>query len=365
MAWLIIGLWLLGCPREATPPLVSKGARAQGGVSLGLFASEPDYNYEKLLNEIVMHHAQRVQLVVPFYLDNVTSHDMQLLAGHSPSQKNIERTLQQAQGLGLEIQILPILRLKNRSANQWRGVLSPAEGSERFFDAYERVLTPLAKLAGQYNVKSFVVGSELLSLEHERALWARLIAGVRTVYSGQLLYAANWDQIRGPDFWDLLDGVGVSAYFEFELPQNGPRIPSIKKQWGVVVQELHRIKAMTGKPVVLTEVGYPSQVSAAEMPWNETAHNDIDLKLQADLYAGFCLAMQASPEVIQEFFFWNWFGWGGPEDDSYTPRHKPAARIMSDCLKVFPPHGAQISARNRPQDTLSPPETSTSRALGR
>ena len=275
----MVGLMLSGCPRVAKSPINPAVPRAQGGVSLGLFASEPNYDYEPLLKEMVGHKAQRVQLVIPYYLDDVQSHNMQLLPGFSPSVQNIHRTLQQAKAMGFGIQILPILRLKKRTAEQWRGVLRPSAGNQRFFDAYEEVLLPLAQLAAEHQVGSLVVGSELLSFEHERQLWGQLIARVRTIFKGQLLYSANWDQINGPDFWDLLDGAGVSAYFELDLQGDEPRVALVKKQWGRYLAQLKDFSRMIGKPVVLTEVGYPSQISAAQKPWDETARNPIDLKI--------------------------------------------------------------------------------------
>ena len=85
----------------------------------------------------------------------------------------------------------------------------------------------------------------------------------------------------------------------------------------------------------LIEVGYPSQITAARWPWDESKHEKIDLELQADLYQAFCEALGVHPKAVEGFFFWNWFGFGGPQDDSYTPRGKPAALIMKQCLLRF------------------------------
>ena len=61
----------------------------------------------------------------------------------------------------------------------------------------------------------FSVGTELQipALQRE-ADWRQLIKDVRAVYSGKLIYSANWyEEYEGIKFWDALDAIGVQAYF--------------------------------------------------------------------------------------------------------------------------------------------------------
>lgn len=325
----------ISCPREKTSKPAS--VMPQGGVALGLFASDPDYNYDKLLREVRLHQGQRLLIVVPLYLDTVISHEIHLVPGRSPSVSNIERTLGQARRYGFEISLMPILRLQHRDNRDWRGVLEPRAGRDVFFHHYENATLPLAALGAKYKIKRFVVGSELLSLENEREAWSRLITKIRKKFNGIVSYAANWDHYRGPSFWDLVDEMGVSSYFELNLREgpNSERIGHAQKQWQRFIQEAAGFSQALNKPLMLMEVGYPSQVTAAQFPWDETRHSAIDLQLQSDLYAAFCGAIAMEKELVFGFFFWNWFGFGGEKDDSYTPRGKPAAHMMKDCLKRF------------------------------
>ena len=335
---LIVGtfflLFLVNCPRELSS--MQSAAVPQGGVALGLFASHPEYNYDTLLKEIRWHHGKRLLLAVPFYLDTVISDQMRLLPGFSPSIGNVARTLKQAQRYGFEITLMPMLRLQHRDKGDWRGVLEPRAGLDVFFKHYEEAIWPLVRLSTEFKVKRFVIGSELLSLEHDRQSWARLIKRVRQVFSGRISYAANWDHYRGPSFWDLVDEMGVSSYFELSLKANkGTRMGQAEHQWRQFIGEAASFSRTIDKPLMLMEVGYPSQVTAALFPWDESRHAAIDLSLQADLYGAFCRAVDEQRSHVQGFFFWNWFGFGGAEDDSYTPRGKPAAHIMKDCLERF------------------------------
>ena len=215
----------------------------------------------------------------------------------------------------------------------------------------------LAKIADRHRVEDFVIGSELLSLEHERRHWLRLVAKVRRVFSGRVLYSANWDQLDGPAFWDGLDAVGVNAYFEIDVSRSSKRVEAVTQSWLEFLRSGHQKAQLLKKPLVLTEVGYPSLDSAAARPWDETRDGGIDLALQADLYEGFCRALEKTDVDVHYFFFWNWFGWGGPEDGSYSPRGKPAARVMKSCLQRHPiPRVPQKSDDVHLPATHSPPE---------
>ena len=52
--------------------------------------------------------------------------------------------------------------------------------------------------------------------------WRKLIRKTRSLYQGQLTYAANFDQYHEVSFWDALDFMGVNAYFSLrsDLPSD-------------------------------------------------------------------------------------------------------------------------------------------------
>jgi hypothetical protein len=133
-------------------------------------------------------------------------------------------------------------------------------------------------------------------------------------------------------FWDALDEVGVTAYFELTPNEALPDDRALDRAWAAPRDALIAIARKTGKPLVITEIGYPSQVSAARYPWDETSARGIDLDGQAALYRAFCRAFTGAQD-LSVAYFWNWFGRGGVDDDSYTPRGKPAAKEIPRCFK--------------------------------
>jgi hypothetical protein len=301
------------------------------GVGLGLFASDPTYDYAALLDEIVDHHATDVLIVVPWYQQRVDSHHIAPRPGYSPTDATVLRTLQQAKARKLRVSLLPIVRLTERSREEWRGRIRPAAGVGAWFAEYGAFLRKMARLAAAAHVERFGVGSELLSLEREEAEWRSLIASVRDIYDGRLYYSANWDHFDPIRFWDALDEVGVTAYFELTRSEEPPRRAQLLTAWQRPQHDLMRLRARIGKPLIITELGYPSKTTAARYPWDETRAAPIDLPLQALLYEVFCDAF-TDKRVLDGVYFWNWFGFGGADDGEYTPRRKPAADVMRECL---------------------------------
>jgi hypothetical protein len=324
----------LVCAKPLGPPRV-EAARVtsfQRGVGLGLFATDAEYDYGHLLDEVVQHGATDLLVVVAWYQSDVGAHDIAPRAGYSPSTTTVRRTLRQAKQRGLRVSLLPIVRLTKRTPTEWRGRIAPREGVDAWFASYERYLLEMAALAKEAGVERFSVGSELLSLERHEAHWRALIAKVRKTTPSRLYYSANWDHFAPIRFWDALDEVGVTAYFELARDEVPPTSEQLASAWRGPVHQLASLKARVKKPLVITEVGYPSLVTAARYPWDETRKAPLDLALQARLYEAFCDAF-AGKGVLDGFYFWNWFGFGGPADGTYTPRGKPAATTMKRCLE--------------------------------
>lgn len=312
------------------PPAPRAPDAATRGVALGLFATDPDYDYAVLLEELRARGATDVLIVVNWYQRDVRAHDIAPRAGKSPSAPTVARTLRQARQLGLRVALMPVVRLRERAPDQWRGVISAPPGP--WFASYGAFVDEMARVAEREGARRLVVGSELASMLRHEDRWRALIARTRRVFSGELWYSANWDNYARVGFWDALDGVGLTAYFELAAPGERATDADLARRWRAIRGELAALRRAHGKPVVLTELGYPSRAGAAARPWDEHGAGEPDLEVQARLYEAACDGL-APYDAVDGLYFWNWFGVGGPRDASYTPRGKPAAAHMEACLR--------------------------------
>jgi hypothetical protein len=207
---------------------------------------------------------------------------------------------------------------------------------------------PYARLAERGHVEVFIVGSELVSTEKHTAHWKRVIAAVRNVYSGRLSYSANWDHYRGIQFWPDLDLIGMTSYHKLsDTP--GPSLADLQKRWREIRDPIVEWQRTIGKPLLFTEAGWCSQEGCSVEAWNYYRHEEATpagLKEQRDCYQAFVDTWVDHPSV-GGILWWEWSATdGGPRDYSYTPKNKPAERVLRDLFRRTP-SAARRSASTR------------------
>lgn len=317
-------LLLLNLPTPALRP-----PEFRRGVALGLFASTPDPEYQQvlylpMLREIAALGATDVQLSIRWVQPDVTAVHMAPARGVTPDDATVRALLAEARRLGLRVFVLPIVHLPVQKPGLWRGTLAPAN-PEAWWAAYRKFILHYATLAaGQAEL--LAVGSELVSLERDEARWRALITEVRTVFPGRLTYSANWDHFEPVHFWDALDVIGVSAYWPLATAP-GADEASMARAWVGFRTQLERFAAARQRLYVLTEVGFPSHAFAAVRPWDHGHRGPPDLEAQHRAWRATFRAWHDAPRLAG-LFAWNWFGHGGPADNGYTPRGKPAESLL-------------------------------------
>lgn len=300
------------------------------GVALGVFAAEEELDYDDMLREIRGIGASDVSLVFTIAVDDAAASRVYREPGRSPEPAAIERIARRARARGLRVTVFPIVRLVHRTAAEWRGTLHPSDLA-RFHASYEEVLAGYASAAARGGAAELVVGSELVSLEGDPAWWRGLIARTRRLFPGRLIYSANWDRYDRVPFWDAVDALGVSAYFELSK-RAAPTVEELVAAWRPIRARLVAYAASQRRPLVLTEIGYPSVAAAASFPWNDFLvgpDGAEDAEAQRRLYEAFVRGWSDGAGLAGTYF-WMWFGRGGPGDRSYTPRWKPAELVLKE-----------------------------------
>lgn len=338
-----LALWAALCPDPSAPP-------PERGMALGLFASDPQWDYGALIDEIVDTGATHLSVVWVWWQADKAATRIGPEAGRSATDAQVVKTIQQAKSAGLHVTAFPIVRLLNGGRSDWRGKIAPTD-EDAWWESYGAFILHGALLAKAGQADRFSVGSELLSREHQRDRWIDLIERVRLRAADlELMYSANWDHYRPVRFWDAVDVIGVTGYWELTSDLDASA-EALAAAWEGPKGELSTWARGLHRPVVLTEVGYPSLDGGAAWPWDETRTAAVDLEEQTRAYRAFVAAWSGA-EHLQGVYFWNWFGFGGPEDGNYTPRGKPAAEVVrqwyrrpSRAIKCAP-------SRLRPRDPV-------------
>ena len=281
--------------------------------------------FDSMVDEISALGAKDISVVVQWSQRDVNATQIAPHPKETQDDAVVRKMLRRARDRGLRTTLFPIIWVERRAPGKWRGTIAPTD-VEAWWGAYRAFILHYARLAADEDVALFSVGSELNSMELHEARWRALIAEVRGVYRGRLTYSANWDHFEHVRFWDALDLLGVTAYFE--LTQEAlPSVTALTEAWRKVREVLLDFQARHGRPLLITEVGWPSQVGGAQRPWNYAAGAPVDLEVQRRCYEAFVAAWGTTRD-FGGVLFWNWWGPGGERDGDYTPRRKPAERHL-------------------------------------
>ncbi|TVR03086.1 MAG: hypothetical protein EA398_06110 [Deltaproteobacteria bacterium] len=295
-------------------------------MALGLDFVQPGGAYDSFLWEIARHGGRAVLLVQRLQQPRVDSNAPGPVSGVTAPVEEVMMTARRAQRLGLTVGIMPIVTLEQLAPGQWRGTLQPPD-VQAWFETYSSIVVGLATQAEAVGVELLVVGSELGSLEYRGDLWRQLESRVRRVFSGTVTYSMNWDRIGPDSHQEVFDVVGISGYFEVD--EQEATVNGWRQRWEHIGQELEEVSQEAGAPVVLVEYGYRSHPDAWRRPWDHGSAEPVDLAAQAQLLAVALSAMERL-EVVSSAYLWNWFGHGGRDDASFSPRNKPAAWVLAE-----------------------------------
>jgi len=260
---------------------------------------------------------------------------------HSFSEiRNVIRYLHQR---GLHVMLKPHVDCKNGT---FRGQITPNDVNA-WFDSYRNFITNLAIICQEEGVEMYCVGTELDSMSGPSAYsnqWVTTVNKVRTLYSGPLVYTANWGRNIDSEcylyckLWQLVDYAAVDAYFPIDDAQT-PSIAQITAGWrnsavpsmGCVgydwVSDISNWQASHGKEIIFGEIGYSSRDYTAEDPW--AIGGTYNAAAQSNALEGAFEVWQSKP-WFRGAFLWSYYPdrTGGVGDTDHTPQNKPGENTV-------------------------------------
>lgn len=200
-----------------------------------------------------------------------------------------------------------------------------------FEETYKDFIITFAKIAESEQVEIFCIGTELkLFVENRPFFWKNLIDTIKTIYNGDLTYAANWDDYKSVQFWSQLDYIGIDAYFPLS-EEKSPSKLQLLSSWETHQNELKNYSKELGKKIVFTEFGYRSIDYSLSRPWESSTEHPINLSNQEKGLDAFFETFW-NQDYVAGGYLWKWFDEnnkaGGTEDSGYTPQNKPALKTI-------------------------------------
>jgi hypothetical protein len=213
------------------------------------------------------------------------------------------RAINLAHSKGLKVLLKPHVDPQD-GTNRWQINPSNRVG---WFSSYQTMMTHYATLAQQNGVDEFSVGCELATMSGsaDRSAWLPIIDGIKSLYKGPLVYAANTDEYPNVSFWDQLDLVGIDAYFPLSTTPTTD-ISALEAAWIPIRDQMSAFAVGVGRRIVFTETGYPSLVGAAVEPWNNQYSATPSQREQAAAYEALLATFSGQPWWAGAFY-WSWW----------------------------------------------------------
>ncbi|WP_282087101.1 glycoside hydrolase family 113 [Aquimarina algiphila] len=294
---------------------------------------------EKPIIELVKNNIEWVA-VIPFIAQKdqyiTTMGTPEIIGKWSHRDSVFIKTITQLKAKGIHVQLKPHIWVNDG----WRSDIALKSKNEWnvWFDSYRDNLIHYAKMAEETGVELLCVGTELrTSLKHMPDRWTSLIKEIKTIYHGQLTYAANWDgEFELIEFWEELDYIGIQAYFPITKTSK-PDLETLKRGWDKHIIQLESLSKAHNKPILFTEIGYKSEVSATIRPWEWGSFLGILYQKKSDQTQH--LAYEAlfkqlwNKKWFAGTYIWQW-DTRTPEDSAptslgFSPRYKPAQNTIA------------------------------------
>ena len=221
---------------------------------------------------------------------------------------------------------------KIKNSVSWRGDIEPKYSWDwrTIQENYRNYLIELATFAEAENIEMLCIGTELKSMvEQNKKFWITLIEDIRLIYSGSLVYSANWDNYMNVPFWKELDFIGVNNYFPIS-EEAYPFVEQTNKNWDIIKEDLQEYSETYSKKIILTEFGYRNTPFAGREPWIHISNEDHDIanSVQYNLLRSFFESVW-NEEWLEGGFLWNWNYYAYPDENTdFSVQNKPAAKLV-------------------------------------
>jgi len=304
------------------------------GMVLGLYAGLPDYDYRQELDRIAATGATCVSLQAIYRMDTGTSCEIHRHPTSSPTEASLRRTFREAKADQLRMMFFPTINLRDEAENAkwWRGNIEPSDW-DLWWRNYTAFNVNLARIAQEEGVEWYSVGTEMGSTHRFPDRWRDLTAQVRKVFKGKITYSVNFDSHDGFIFGDCLDVIGMNTYDPIAKHEKYPSPAQVRDGWWWIVNKARTLHARFNRPVMITEVGYPSVANAHVGPWDFRTDKPKDLGLQNLLLTGAFTVLRnwSDGEAIFYYLYGenlNVKPVGGPDDRTYAVWGKPAEATL-------------------------------------
>lgn len=291
---------------------------------------------QRIIEYAMALNANSVAVTFPFFTYGPTSDTVYARPDVTPSSRHIAIFLEVAAKAHIRVTLRPELNedaLVARNPQDWRGSIEPRDRAA-WFRSYRKLLLPYVAAAHTGHAATFVLGTELNSLEGSPQ-WPSLVHSFRSIYRGQLSYDENQDEFAAKTANPPVPSHDVDAYPQFGLPDSAS-VAQLTRSWEAWLGA-HPLSVR--RELNLSEIGIDAVAGSYQDPWawNTTRSSPIDTHIQAAWYRAVCNAVSA--ERIGGGLYWWEVNFDASradprpfESDRLTFLDRPAQQVIRKCF---------------------------------
>src|SRR5699024_10830469 len=152
--------------------------------------------------------------------DTAHSTEIDFTGSHMVDDDELIDMINYARKLNLKVMLKPTV---NTREGTWRAHINffdidvPCEPKwSDWFKSYTEYQLHYAKIAEQTNCEMFIIGCEMVQTERKEEEWRKVIADIRTAYSGLITYNTDKYQEDNVKWWDAVDVISSSGYYPID-----------------------------------------------------------------------------------------------------------------------------------------------------
>lgn len=257
---------------------------------------DKSHTYQSLDTMIATTGCNFITLVPNGLQDTPQSESICYTSEATFADQELEKMIYYIKEKGIKVALKPTVNCKNGT---WRAHISffdedvPCEPKWcNWFQSYTRFQLHYAKLAERTHCDLFIAGCEMVMSEHREQEWRKLIADIRSVYSGPVTYNTDKYQEHNVKWWDCLDYISSSGYYPIH-------------DWEVQLDRIEKVVQKYNKPFLFAEAGCMSTVGSQYVPNDWSLDGEVDLKGQADWFEEM-FSITQKRDWIKGYFIWSW-----------------------------------------------------------
>ncbi|KYC94814.1 DUF7359 domain-containing protein [Bacillus amyloliquefaciens] len=187
---------------------------------------------------------------------------------------------------------------------------------DQWFATWNNILQDFAKKCEQFKLDGLYIASNLVHLEDSTEKWKSVITGLRSLFSGKILYRTNYwvtadwapetivaynKKLNNPLF-GLVDIIAIAAYFELTDNRNPSVDQLIDAIYSVplygrgqnIFKEIKAFYDKWNKPIFFGELGIPPYSNSPEQPHNAFGDlGEYNESIQANWFEAWVRVFQA------------------------------------------------------------------------